>query len=309
MREQPFWTDAIFSLVTPDAIRRHLLRPIVHRFRAEGLAVAAFRVTDITTVHMDGMYEQHLVNTADAYRYRALDARMALGPAVALRLVPPGDGTPIRDWYARVKHIKGPSAPAEAPPGSLRHDLGAVNTILSLLHCADSPASAVRESALMLGGPAHTLSWQDGAALDPLVDVLEAAGAVETRGFCEVVSEIRASVAFRLWGDLDDDGRALVTKLIGTGSLCAAGAGEQVREHLAAGARSGPLAGILAQPFDPSTPPVDVAWVRRQLAAAGIGFDDWTGAVLASSMYFPPRRRGVTAGPAPTSPDPTGPTR
>jgi nucleoside diphosphate kinase len=291
MPEQAPWSDAVFSLVTPDAIRRHLLRPIVERFRAEGLTVAAFRVTDINTVHMDGMYEEHLVNTADAYRYRALDARMALGPAVALRLVPPDDGGPIEEWYARVKEIKGASAPAEAQPGSLRHGLAAVNTILSLLHCADSPSFARREADLMLGAPARSLAWQDGAELDPLIDLLEATGTPERRGFCEVVTELRASIAFRLRDALDEDGRMLVTKLIGTASLCAADAGAQVREHLPAGDRAGPLAGILAQPFDPSAPPVDVPWMRRQLAAAGVALDDWSEAVLVSSMYFPPRRR------------------
>jgi nucleoside diphosphate kinase len=283
--------DAVFSTVTPDAIRRHLLRPIVERFRGEGLTVAAFRVTDITTVHMDGLYEAHLVNTADSYRYRALDARMALGPAVALRLVPPRDGTPIDDWYARIKQIKGVSSPAESLPGSLRHDLGAVNTILSLLHCADSPSLARREADLLLGGPALTLRWQDGAALDPVIDVLEAMRGEERRGFCEVLTEVRTSIAFRLWDALDNDGRALVTKLIGTASLCSPDAGEQICGHLAVGARSAPLAEILAQPFDPSGTPVDVTWIGRHLASAGIAFDDWTEAVLISSMYFTPRRR------------------
>lgn len=294
MTERPdgaLWADAIFSLVTPDAVRRHLLRPIVDRFRGEGLTVAAFRVTDITTVHLDGLYEARLVNTADAYRYRALDARMALGPAVALRLVPPPGGVPIHDWYARVGRIKGVSVPGEAAPGSLRHDLGAVNTILSLLHCADSPEFARREADLILGGPAHTLPWQEGAALDPVIDLLEAVRGAEARGFCDVVTEVRASISLRLWDALDDDGRTLVTKLIGMGSLCARDAGEQVRGHLAAGARSGPLAEILALPGDPSAAPVDVAWIRRHLASEGIAFDDWTEAVLASSMYFAPRRR------------------
>jgi nucleoside diphosphate kinase len=284
------WDSAMFSIVTPDALRRHLLRPIIARFRAEGLTVAAFRVTDITTVHMDGMYEAHLVNTADAYRYRALDARMALGPAVALRLVPPRDDLSIMDWYRRVKEIKGASAPAEAQPGSLRHELGTINTIMSLLHCSDSPDFARREADFMLGGPAARLVWQDGTALDPLIDVTEAMRVREERGFCEVVTEIRGSIVFRLWDALDDDGRAFAVKLIGTGSLCAADAGDQLRAHLADGVRSGPLADILALPFDPSARPVDVAWVRRHLHGAGIAFDDWSEAVLASSMYFAPRR-------------------
>jgi nucleoside diphosphate kinase len=285
------WTRELFSLMTPDAVRRHLLRPILARFRAEGLTVAAFHVTDITPVRMDGMYEAHLVNTADAYRYRALDARMALGPAVALRLTPPDDGAPVEDWYARVKQIKGASSPAESRPGSLRHDLGAVNTILSLLHCSDSPAYARREADIMLGGPAHSLRWQDGAALDPLVEVMEAMVAKEERGFCEILTEVRSGIAFRLWDALDDEGRALAGKLIGTATLCAPDAGDRLRGHLAGGVRSGPLAEILAAPFDPSAPPVDVPWVRRHLAGAAIPLDDWSEAVLGSSMYFAPRRR------------------
>jgi nucleoside diphosphate kinase len=288
---RPLWTRELFSLVTPDALRRHLLRPIVERLRREGLAVAAFHVTDITPVHMDGMYEAHLVNTADAYRYRALDARMALGPAVALRLLPPDDGASIEDWYGRLKRIKGASAPAEARPGSLRHDLGAVNTILSLLHCSDTPAFARREADIMLGAISQSIRWQDGTTLDPLIDVTEAMLAKENRGFCEVLTEVRSGIVFRLWDALDDDGRGLAVKLIGTDALCARDAGDRLRGHLPAGARSGPLAEILAMPFDPSAAPVDVGWVRRHLAGAAVAFDDWSEAVVASSMYFAPRRR------------------
>lgn len=286
----PIWTQAMFCLVTPDALRRHLLRPIVERLRSESLTITAFRVTDISTVHMDGMYEAHLVNTADAYRYRALDARMALGPAVAMRLLPPADGTPIESWYARLKEIKGASAPAESRPGSLRHDLGAVNTILSLLHCSDSPEFAGREADLMLGGPAQTLPWQDGSSMDGLVDVTEAMQDKETRGFCEIVTELRASIVFRLWEAFDGDGRALAVKLIGMAALCSRDAGDQLREHLPAAAQEMPLAEILRLPFDPSGPPADLSWVRRQLASAGIALDDWSEAVLVSSMYFAPRR-------------------
>jgi nucleoside diphosphate kinase len=286
------WVDAMFSVITPDSVRRHLVRPIVDRLRAEGLDVAAFRVTDITTLHLDGLYEERLVNTADAYRYRALDARMALGPAIALRLVPRHDGLSIDDWYPRLKAIKGASAPGQCEPGSIRHQLGAINSILSLLHCSDSPQFACREADLLLGGPVQALSWQDGRALDPLIDVFEAMSAKETRGFCEVVSQLRAGIALRLWDRFDDDGRELVVKLIDGAALCAHDAGARVRRHLTDDAAAGALARILASPFDPEGPPVDMVWVSRNLAAAGIAFDDWSNAVLCSSMYFAPRRNG-----------------
>ncbi len=282
----------MFSLITPDSVRRHLVRPIVDRLRSEGLRVAAFRITDITTVDLDGLYEAHLVNTADAYRYRALDARMALGPAIALRLVPQREGPSIDDWYRRLKAIKGASGPGESEPGSIRAQLRAINSILSLLHCSDTPEFARREADLLLGGPVESLSWHDGDKLDPLIDVLEASQAKETRGFCEVVSALRSGIAFRLWDSLDDDGRELVIKLIGGASLCAHDAGERVRQHLSGGAASSPPARILAQPFDPDGPPMDMSWVSRNLAAAGIAFDDWSNAVLCSSMYFAPRRNG-----------------
>ena len=284
------WHRELFGLVTADAVRRHLLRPIVEWLGAEGLRVVAFHVTDITPLGMDGLYEAHLVNTADAYRYRALDARMALGPAVALRLAPPAGAVPIEHWYSRLQQIKGASSPAESQPGSLRHDLRAVNTILSLLHCSDAPAFARREADLMLGQPAESLPWQDGPALHQIADVLEAMTVREERGFCEVLTGLRGGVLLRLWDALDDDGRALAAKLIGTAGLCAHDAGERLCEHLAADARRGPLAGILAAPFDPGAPPVDIGRVRRHLAAAAVPFDDWSEAVLGSSMYFEPRR-------------------
>jgi nucleoside diphosphate kinase len=283
------WRSTLFSVIGPDAIRRHLARLIIERYRQEGLAVIGWQSSRITPVLLDGVYEEHLVSSADAYRYRALDAKYALGPSIALRPAPPqGDNGEIFYWDRHIKTIKGSSAPADAEPGCIRPDLGAINTVLSLVHASDSPEHAARESSILLDGKAG--SWQPPSSLGGFLDVSEAYWRKESRGFPEVLSELRAGIVSHLWLSLSSEGQLLASQLIRAGQLAAPEAGERIRMHLVDYRAGHALPEILAARFDPSTAPLDIGTVERVLVGAGLALDDWSRTVLDTSMFFEPRR-------------------
>jgi nucleoside diphosphate kinase len=282
------WASSMLSIVTPDAIRRHLLRPIVERFRGEGMEVANLRVVQIAPVQMYGVYESILVPLSDAYY--ALEARMGLGPSVVLRLKPTGPPSDIGHWYGRLKALKGVSTPSLAPPGTIRRDLGAINKILSLLHASDRPRLASREAGIVLGPDSGIECEAPRESVEALLDLTETMRPRETRGFCEVLAELRGCIVFRLWDELSDDRRARAVTMIGNGSIARPDAGAEIARHLREVSCFHPLTTILSAPFDGSRPPLDIASVLRHLSGAGIELDDWSRAVLNTSMYFQPRR-------------------
>lgn len=282
------WQSAMLSVVTPDAIRRQLLGPIVERFQEEGIRVANLCVAQITANQMYHLYEEIIGPLSDGHL--ALEHRMGLGPSVALRLVPPDDGRDILAWCRRLRELKGASSPAIAPPGSIRHDFGSINMVLSIMHASDDPARADLESRILLGEDADPATWPDATAVGPLVDTIAAMFPHETREFPDVVGELRARIVFRLWCQLSDDGRALAMRLVRSGDIAEPDAGLRVAEHVAPTGRNRPLITVLGARFEPSAPRLDMAAVRRQLRVSGVCLDDWSDAVLSTSMYFEPRR-------------------
>ncbi|MDH4277801.1 MAG: nucleoside-diphosphate kinase, partial [Acidimicrobiia bacterium] len=70
--------------------------------------------------------------------YRELVAFMRRSPAFVAVLEGP------EDTYAIVRTMMGPTNPADAPPGTIRGDLGTIMTE-NLVHGSDSAESAARE--------------------------------------------------------------------------------------------------------------------------------------------------------------------
>lgn len=281
----------MLGIVTPDAIRRHLLRPIVERFRRAGIVVANLRVVQIAPVQMYGVYESVLVPMSDAYC--ALEARMELGPSVVLRLEPAGAAGDIEGWYRRIKELKGVSSPAAARPGTIRRDLGAINQILSLLHASDCPRLACHEADIVLGADSGIERREDPAAIEAFLELVETMRPREARGFGEVLAEVRSRIVFRLWDQLSDHCRATAMSHIRGATIARPHAGAEIASQLPDTSRVRPLGAILAAPFDASQRPLDIASVQRQLHGAGIALDDWSRAVLCTSRYFEPRREGA----------------
>jgi len=266
------WDAEVFCLVAPDAVRRHLVVPILSMFAARGLTPNGWCMRELTSLQIDTMHEFAMVRSTHAYRFRCLDMLFALGPSILLRLADNGgfDGSP----YARALEVKGASDPRDAAPGSIRYDLRAINVIMSLLHTSDGPAESRHESELLLDGS----SWRDTGELGDLLSILQA-GPAEVRLFPEALMGLRRSILTELWPALGAEARAEAGRLTAAGELAAPRAGEKIARL--ATCRGHPLLEILAAGFDQ---PVDVLRTPRTL-----GLDDWQTAVLFTSAYFPPR--------------------
>lgn len=281
------WQDRVFCMLGPDCLRRHLTRPALDRFREAGLEAVRWHVTAVSPVRIDAMSEAQGAGPGQVYRYRALDALFELGPALLLVLLDLR-GRPAAELYDMTARLKGDARPERAKPGTIRHDLHAINVVLSLLHLSDSPRASAREAAILLGGT--TWPGQRGG-LDEAVELLENSQPKETRLFPEVLAAVRGRIVLALWPLLSPDGRRLATQLAAKGQLSEPDAGERLAAGLAEAAHgTAGLTGLLRARFDGTGPAPAMPEVQRLLRAHRIGLDPWEYTVLSTSAYFPSRR-------------------
>jgi nucleoside-diphosphate kinase len=118
----------------PDAVERGLTGEIIGRLERKGLRLvaASFRTIDEETAGRH--YEEH----AGKGFYGELVTFICRSPSMVLVVEGPDETWKI------VRTLMGPTNPADAPPGTIRGDLG---TVLSenLIHGSDSAESAARE--------------------------------------------------------------------------------------------------------------------------------------------------------------------
>jgi nucleoside diphosphate kinase len=294
------WQHAVFGLLAPDAFRRNLAGAVLDRLAAGGLAVAGWAEVLVADRQVDAVAQVQRVGPGQAFRYRALDAIFALGPAVALRLADTA-GRPSDQLYREVKQLKGASMPADTRPGSIRYELGSVNAVLSLLHVSDTPENAARESAAILrgdpDGPPVDELFGPPATLPGYLLTREAGSPAETRGHRDVVAAVRGRVAARLWPALSAAGRDEVVRLVALGQLGDPPAGARIAAELAGAAAADPLAGVLRSGFQPGPGAPDPDELDLVLRLHRIGLDPWERAVLATSRYFAAAAPRSTAAP------------
>ena len=121
----------------PDALERGLAGEILARIERKGLRLVAGRLGPIDDATARTHYEEH----AGKPFYDELVAFITRSPALVLVVEGP------KDTWRIVRGLMGPTDPSEAPPGTIRGDLG---TIVSenLVHGSDSAQSAAREIAI-----------------------------------------------------------------------------------------------------------------------------------------------------------------
>ncbi|MFV0257771.1 MAG: nucleoside-diphosphate kinase [Acidimicrobiales bacterium] len=123
-----------FVICKPDAVERGYVGEILGRFERKGLTLVAAELRTLDEATLARHYEEHVGKPF----YPSLIEFMTRGPVV-LAVVEGPEGTP-----AMVRTMMGPTNPAEAPPGTIRGDLGTEMTE-NLIHGSDSPESAARE--------------------------------------------------------------------------------------------------------------------------------------------------------------------
>lgn len=281
-------SQTVFTLICPDALARHLGVAVLKRIESAGFAPVAWRVLWHRPADLDSFHEQNITRVWEAYRYRLIDQLFAFGPTVALLVAdqhPSGNGQ--QSSHDRLRLAKGPSDPASSGPGSIRGDLGSINAILSLMHCADSAADSVTESRVFAGPGGFTRG--DQGELRTLLGLLETSRQREERGYREVLAGLRARALAAAWEDLPRPVRktAGVMLAAGAGELAAPGSGERLAALLP---DAHPLAALLGADFTPRSPGPGLERVSALLATLGTGVDDWESLVLATSRRFAPRR-------------------
>jgi nucleoside-diphosphate kinase len=125
----------------PDAVRRGLVGDIVARLERKGLTLVAL---ELRTIDDDTAAEHYAEHYGKPF-YRDLIEFITGGPSVVIVAEGP-EGT----WKI-VRTLMGPTNPAEAPPGTIRGDLGTVLTE-NLVHGSDGDESAEREVGIFFPG-------------------------------------------------------------------------------------------------------------------------------------------------------------
>ena len=128
--------ESTFIMVKPDGVRRGLVGEVITRFENKGLKLDRMRMLTID----DDLASRHYAEHVDKPFYGELAAFITSGPVVAMEWS--GESAVV---VART--LMGTTNPAEAAPGTIRGDFGAIITE-NIVHGSDSPTSAERELGL-----------------------------------------------------------------------------------------------------------------------------------------------------------------
>jgi nucleoside-diphosphate kinase len=128
--------DRTLILVKPDAFERGLTGEVIRRFEGKGLRIVAMKHMSVDRE----LAEEHYAEHREKPFFGDLVDFITGGPLVALVL----EGY---EAVASARQVIGATDPLEAAPGSIRGDFG-LEVQTNLVHGADSPESARRETAL-----------------------------------------------------------------------------------------------------------------------------------------------------------------
>ncbi|ANS84603.1 Nucleoside-diphosphate kinase [Vibrio scophthalmi] len=127
--------ERTFSIVKPDAVKRHLIGEIYNRFEKAGLSIVAAKMVHLNDEQASGFYAEH----EGKEFFNDLKAFMTSGPVMVQVL----EG---EDAITRYRELMGKTNPEEAACGTIRADY-ALSMRHNSVHGSDSPESAAREIA------------------------------------------------------------------------------------------------------------------------------------------------------------------
>jgi nucleoside-diphosphate kinase len=125
-----------FVMVKPDGVKRGLVAEVIGRFERKGLRLEQMRMLQID----EDLAGRHYAEHTEKPFFGELVAFITSGPVVAMEWSGPSAVSIART-------LMGPTNPVDAPPGTIRGDLGTVITE-NIVHGSDSPQSAEREIEL-----------------------------------------------------------------------------------------------------------------------------------------------------------------
>lgn len=125
--------EQTLSIIKPDAVASGHIGEILEYFEHDGLRIVGAKLIRLTPEQAREFYAEHKARPF----YNDLIAYMTSGPVLVQVL----EG---EDAVARNRQIMGPTNPANAQEGTIRHDFG-TDIQHNAVHGSDSPASAKRE--------------------------------------------------------------------------------------------------------------------------------------------------------------------
>jgi nucleoside diphosphate kinase len=283
-----FWHRHVFVLLSSDAAYRGLHGELVGRLRKEGFPPVAARVINAHPELVDDLYADLIAGQWQTWRYRLVDAVLALGPAMALICRYDGDGDAPHELLAE---RKGYQHPEQAEPGTLRRDFGAINSIVGLMHSSDGPAESQREAAVFGLLPCQVTEDPDRAAEIDYLCQLTTPHAPERRDFDDVLAAVRIRIVASIWDSLDSGTRAGIRASFphapGMGVVAAGGRLAELLD----GQVPAELLEIIRCEFEPPwRDSMRMGSVENVLRRGGVMLDQWERLVLESSLHFPPLR-------------------
>jgi nucleoside-diphosphate kinase len=145
-RKQSVAVERTLVIIKPDGVQRGLVGEIIKRLEDRGLKIVAL---DLRTIGRD-VAARHYGEHEGKPFYAGLIDYITSGPSVLLVLEGPNAVTVVRSTMGKTN-------PVDAPPGTIRGDLGLM-TGRNLIHGSDGPESAQREVGLFFGDRDLT-SW------------------------------------------------------------------------------------------------------------------------------------------------------
>lgn len=128
--------EKTFSIIKPNAIKKNAIGDIVSMFEANGLTVAAAKLTILPKSKAEEFYAEHNARPF----FGELVTFMTSGPVLLMCLA--GENAILKN-----REIMGATDPKKATVGTVRAKFGD-NMGENAVHGSDSPASAERELAL-----------------------------------------------------------------------------------------------------------------------------------------------------------------
>ncbi|MBX3017103.1 MAG: nucleoside-diphosphate kinase [Bdellovibrionaceae bacterium] len=128
--------EKTFSIIKPNAVKKNALGDIISMFEANGLTVAAAKLTVIPKAKCEEFYAEHKARPF----FGELVTFMTSGPVLLMCLS--GENAVLKN-----REIMGATDPKKATVGTVRAKFGD-SMGENAVHGSDSPASAERELAI-----------------------------------------------------------------------------------------------------------------------------------------------------------------
>lgn len=142
--------ESTLVIIKPNGVKGGIIGEIISRFEMSRLSVSGLKAKSLTKQEAEGFYAEH----KDRGFFPELVSFMTSGPVILIALS--GEKA-----VEKVRTINGATNPANASPGTIRHDF-APNTGENIVHSSDSAESAAREIAFwfekseLVSYPAHS---------------------------------------------------------------------------------------------------------------------------------------------------------